>query len=229
MAHYTLYSSSESCWLHTNTQPHPASLLSFPCVIHSFLSLHAWSNLISSQYLSLSFCLCQYLLFSSHTFHKGQGERCPLKVIAGLIKFPPLRKEEENVIKEKRWELERINLTRRPSTPGLCPSISAEENEKMQENIEESRNWMTGAAWWWKPIQHWSNEKEKRWERSEKMERENDRGNLLKIVSADCVIYLDVLCCFTTLFTKENCTNHKNCVKCILHTIMPNFVTQSES
>lgn len=39
------------------------------------------------------------------------------------------------------------------------------------------------------------------------MEQENDRGNLLKIVSADSVIYLDVLRCFSALVTKENCTN----------------------
>lgn len=91
---------------------------------------------------------------------------------------------------------------------------------KMQENIEESENWMTAVAWWWKLIQHWSNEKQKRWERSEKTERENDTGNSLKIVSADSLIHLDVLHCFSTWFTKEIMQMHKHkkiIAKHILH------------
>lgn len=104
----------------------------FLFLMSSILSCLCMHDAISffPVFLSLSVSVCQYLLFSSYTFHKWQGERCPLKVIAGLIKFPPPRKEQENVIKEKRWELERINLPRRPSTPGPCSSISDEENEK---------------------------------------------------------------------------------------------------
>lgn len=144
MAHYTLYS-SKRCWLYTNTQSHPASLLSSFSWCHPFfLSMYTWCNLISSQYFSLSFRLC-LSVFSSNTFHKWQGERCPLKVIARLIKFPPPRKEQENVIKEKRRELERINLPRRPSTPGPCPFISDEENEKCKRILKKAE---TGWQLW---------------------------------------------------------------------------------
>lgn len=143
----------KSCWLHTSTQLLyillPFTLL-FPQVVHSF-SVSVKRNAISFLLnASLSPCLTAFssiLLFSSNTFHKWQGERCPLKVIARLIKFPPPRKEQENVIKEKRRELERIDLPHRPSTPRPCPSISGEEDgKKMQENIEESRSWVTGLA-----------------------------------------------------------------------------------
>lgn len=115
----------------------PFTLL-FPQVVHSF-SVSVKRNAISFlPNASLSPCLTVFssiLLFSSNTFHKWQGERCPLKVIARLIKFPPPRKEQENVIKEKRRELERIDLPRRPSTPGPCPSISDEENGKKCKRI----------------------------------------------------------------------------------------------
>lgn len=129
MAHYTLYSSSKSCWQykkHTTTSCFPSLFLFLVSSILFCLCMQDAISFLPS--ISLSFC--QYFLFSSYTFHKWQGERCPLKVIAGLIKFPPTRREHENVIKEKRWELERINLRRRPSTPGPCPPISDEENEK---------------------------------------------------------------------------------------------------
>lgn len=116
---------------HTTTSCFP---LSFFSLCHPFfLSLYTWCNLISSQNFSL--CLS---VFSSNTFHKWQGERYPLKVIACLIKFPPPRKEQESVIKEKRRELERINLPCRPSTPRPCPSISDEENEKFKRILKKA-------------------------------------------------------------------------------------------
>lgn len=111
---------------HTTTSCFPSLFLFLVSSILFCLCMQDAISFLPS--ISLSFC--QYFLFSSYTFHKWQGERCPLKVIAGLIKFPPTRREHENVIKEKRWELERINLRRRPSTPGPCPPISDEENEK---------------------------------------------------------------------------------------------------
>lgn len=134
------------------------------------------------------------------------GWKVPTEGNSTPNQISPTEKRTGECNKGKRSELEWINLPRRPSTPGPCPSISDEENEKCKRILKKAE---TGWQLWHGDgnrsntgvMRNRGDEREVR-KRNERM-----TGNSQKIVSADSVIYLDVLCCFSTWFAKENYTN----------------------